>query len=198
LNSHDCKWVQPQLQRHFTSDLSTARPKWRLDGPGLSDRSLYLPASPAFAKIYQHYIVWLVIIIILMKQHVFNIIIRCKQAICKIGRPWIGGGAIWRYGFSTIYAYLSSIYRVIVNTFYRSLIWKWFQVSLSHVSVWQFHNMALRRHLKEEHTDCGHVICRAKYRKTYLVHTAVHHSFWRVFPLQSSWGGRHLVFYEII
>jgi len=41
----------------FTIDLSTARPKWRLDGLGLSDRSLYLPANPAFAKIYQPYFV---------------------------------------------------------------------------------------------------------------------------------------------
>jgi len=38
-------------------DLSTARPKWRLDGPALSDHLLYAPVNHAFAKRYHYHLV---------------------------------------------------------------------------------------------------------------------------------------------
>jgi len=38
-------------------DLSTARPKWRLDGPTLSDHLLYSLVNHAYANRYHHYLV---------------------------------------------------------------------------------------------------------------------------------------------
>jgi len=38
-------------------DLSTARPKWRLDGPALSDHLLYALVNHAYAKRYHHHLV---------------------------------------------------------------------------------------------------------------------------------------------
>jgi len=42
----------------FIIDLSTARPKWRLDEPGLSGHSLYSLVNPAYANIYWYRLVW--------------------------------------------------------------------------------------------------------------------------------------------
>ena len=38
-------------------DLSTARPKWRLDGPGLSGHLLYSLVNPGYANSYHHRLV---------------------------------------------------------------------------------------------------------------------------------------------
>jgi len=38
-------------------DLSTARPKWRLDGPALSGHLLYSLVNHAYAKRYHHHLV---------------------------------------------------------------------------------------------------------------------------------------------
>jgi len=40
-----------------TTDLSTARPKWRLDGPDLSGNLLYLLVNHAYANRYHHHLV---------------------------------------------------------------------------------------------------------------------------------------------
>ena len=38
----------------LATDLSTARPKWRLDGPDLSDHLLYSLVNHAYANRYHH------------------------------------------------------------------------------------------------------------------------------------------------
>jgi len=38
-------------------DLSTARPKWRLDGPALSGHLLYSPVNHDYANRYHHHLV---------------------------------------------------------------------------------------------------------------------------------------------
>ena len=39
------------------TDLSTARPKWRLDGPALSGHVLYSLVNHAYANRYHHHLV---------------------------------------------------------------------------------------------------------------------------------------------
>jgi len=45
------------IKRKMTIDLSTARPKWRLDGPALSGHLLYSLVIHAYANRYHHHLV---------------------------------------------------------------------------------------------------------------------------------------------
>ena len=46
-----------KIQLEVTIDLSTARPKWRLDGPALSGHLLYSLVNHAYEKRYHHHLV---------------------------------------------------------------------------------------------------------------------------------------------
>jgi len=55
-------------------DLSTARPKWRHDGPALLGYLLYSLVNPAYANT-DHYLLVRYVSDILMEQYCFHIII---------------------------------------------------------------------------------------------------------------------------
>ena len=60
--------------------LSTARPKWRLDGPALSGHLMYSLVNHAYANIYHHYLVRLLVSNIIMKRYGFHIIISIQAS----------------------------------------------------------------------------------------------------------------------
>jgi len=57
-------------------DLSTARPKWRLDGPALSGHLLYSLVNHAYANRYHHHLVRNII----MERYGFHIIISIQAS----------------------------------------------------------------------------------------------------------------------
>jgi len=55
---------------HLTKvDISTTRPKRRLDGPALSGYLLYSFANPAYANSYHHHLVRVLVCNILIKRY---------------------------------------------------------------------------------------------------------------------------------
>ena len=62
-------------------DLSTARPKWRLDGPALSGRLLYSLVNQAYANRYHHHLVRKLVSNMIMERYGFQIyIIRIQSS----------------------------------------------------------------------------------------------------------------------
>ena len=60
---------------HGAVDPSTARPKWRLDGPALSGHLLYSLVNHAYENRYHHYLVQYLVSNIIMERYSFHIII---------------------------------------------------------------------------------------------------------------------------
>ena len=65
---------------HSPIDLSTARPKWLLDGLALSDHLLYSLVNHAYANRYTHHLVRKLVSNIIMERYGFHIIISIQAS----------------------------------------------------------------------------------------------------------------------
>ena len=65
---------------HGAVDLSTARPKWRLDRPALSGHLLYSLVNHAYANRYHHHLVRYLVSNIKMERYGFHFIISIQAS----------------------------------------------------------------------------------------------------------------------
>jgi len=77
-------------------DLSTARLKWRLDGPALSGHLLYSLVNHAYANRYHHHLVRKLVSNIIMQRYGFHIIISIEASDAEIMKTRTGGRAVDR------------------------------------------------------------------------------------------------------
>jgi len=61
-------------------DLSTARPKWRLDGPALSGHLLHSLVIHVYANRYRHHLVLYMVSNIIIERYDFHIIISIQAS----------------------------------------------------------------------------------------------------------------------
>ena len=79
-----------------TINLSTACPKWRLDGPALSGHLLYSLINHAYANRYHHHLVRKLVSNILMQRYGFHIIVSIQASEASIMKTRTGGWAVDR------------------------------------------------------------------------------------------------------
>jgi len=84
------------MNSNTSIDLSTARPKWRLDGPGLSGHLLYSLVNHAYVNHFHHHLVRFMVSKIIMERYGFHIKRSMEASDALIIKTRTGGRAVDR------------------------------------------------------------------------------------------------------